>query len=106
MKTIKEFSHQSFKKIRHRKNIKKNDIDELLDQRRTLKQSQSEKSKQDLKNIEEKLSDLVSEKNFQTIQDEMNKISDKDGKINSSNIWKVKSKLCPKVREPSMVKKD
>ena len=35
----------------------------------------------------------------------MNKITDKDGKVNSSNIWKVKTKLCPKVREPSMVKK-
>ena len=59
-----------------------------------------------LNKIETKLADLCSEKNMQILNEEISNIDSEDGGINTQRFWKLKKKLCPKIREPPSAKLD
>ena len=53
LKELNEISHQCFKKIRVKTESKKDEIDSLLDNRRTLKKSKNKEDKKKLEDIED-----------------------------------------------------
>ena len=106
IKTINDFSFQCFKKIRSKKPVKVDDeILELMEERRILKVSKKDSDAQKLRNIEDILAEKVGESNFRKIQEDMKEISHEEGK-NKGKIWKMKRKLCPKIRDPVIAKID
>ena len=52
------------------------------------------------KHIEEELADKYAESNRKYIQEEIDGIKCEEGGINSGKLWKLKKKLCPKLRDP------
>ena len=87
----------SFKKIRMSQ--KEDDSEDLHEQMRNLKSKTDEKSKARLQEILEKIAQDA-RKNFETVRLEINKIRTNENGMNSKKLWKMKKKLCPKIRPP------
>ena len=98
---LNKILHKCFKKIRVAKGKKKspNQVDDLLDRRRLLKNSINPNDRKELEDIEERLANLLGEEYLQTIEKEMEEIRLDDGKVNTQKIWQMKKKLCPKIKD-------
>ena len=75
--------------------IKEEDI--LYKMQKELKKENDEGSKKELKKVEEKLVNLKSDDLFKVVKDEIEKIDCESGGFNSGHLWKIKSKLKPKL---------
>ena len=62
-----------------------------------LKKENDEESKKELKKVEEKLVNLKSDDQFKVVKEEIEKIDCESGGFNSGHLWKIKSKLRPKL---------
>ena len=71
--------------------------DILYKMQKELKKENDEESKKELKQVEEKLVNLKSDDRFKVVEDEIEKIDCEFGGFNSGLLWKIKSKLKPKL---------
>ena len=99
MKVLNKICHRSFNKIRI-KDIPNKDIARLFDKRRALRTKEDNKSKEELKYVEEELADKCAEANFIKIREEIKNISCDDGGFNAGKFWKLKKKLNPRAQDP------
>ena len=65
-----------------------------------MRSKNDEKSRNDLKEVEEKLAEKCAETNYKKIKEEIANIDCEEGGINSGHLWKLKKKLSPKCRDP------
>ena len=113
-KVLDDSLHQCFRKVKVGKPMKNTEIDELLKQKSKLKIiiskniSQEEKSKAELKlnQIEEKLSKLSSSRNLKIVAEHLKLLEDNGGKFSQTGMWRLKTKLWPKPKDPPMAKFD
>ena len=90
------------------KNFRKNRVNhkqdeeemKLLDRRRDLKDKLDKESKNELKDINEKLANMAKE-TFTKLQKEICDAKENGTKMNAQKIWKMKKKLCPRARDPA-----
>ena len=106
LKNLNKIFYQTFKKIRVCPSNRLNEVDILMGKRIKLKNRNDDASKKELKDIEAKLVEMCAAKNMEIIKDEIDKLGDKDGGVNMSGFWKLKSKLFNKYKEPSAAKLD
>ena len=99
VKSLNKICHQSFQKIRI-KDIPNKAISRLFDKRRHLRTKNDNKSKEDLKAVEEELADKCAEANFVKIREEIKDISCDEGGFNAGKFWKLKKKLNPRAQDP------
>ena len=114
MKLLQNSIKKSFTKIRIRKNNKKDEMQEKMKERKDiLKKIHNSKSATERFHLEDKVKDIEREiseeqrqKQIQRIQDQISAISDADGRVNTSGVWKLRKKLCPKPLEQLTAKMD
>ena len=99
IKKLNECIYECFHKVRI---TERNDpeIEELFAKRKILRSKDDEKSKDELKEVEEKLADKCAEKNYNKIKEEIANIDCEEGGIISGHLWKLKKKISPKCRDP------
>ena len=96
MKRLNGMLHQCFKKIKIKENsIKEEDI--LYKMQKDLKSENNVESKEKLRKVEEKLVKLKSNDLHKIVKEEIEKIDCEAGGFNSGHLWKIKSKLQPKM---------
>ena len=111
--------HRCFEKIRIRpkrfNTQGKNDdisvkLKELSDMEKVLNSGTSEaeiiSAKIKKGQIESQIYELVAEKNAKIVSEQVTSLDSIDGKFNQISMWKVKSKICPRPRDPPTAKKD
>ena len=99
VKGINKCIRKCFQKIRITDRPNK-EIEDLFNQRRSLRVEKDEESKLKLEEVEKKLADLCAQNNFEKINDEIKNIDCEEGGLNSSHLWKLKKKLSPRCRDP------
>ena len=52
------------------------------------------------------MSQKISEKNALKISEQISELSVGQGEFSQAGVWKVKSKICPRARDPPMAKRD
>ena len=104
MKKLEGFIAVNFRK-RRVKSDKTNKDDSLYDRMRTLKNKDDKESKEELVQVMEAIG-AASEENFLKLKDELNKIKPDGGKLDKRQIWKLKKKLCPNLRDPPCAMND
>ena len=95
---------QSFKKIRITNYKKLSVSDQLMNERQQLRgrlkietDSQSlEQIRTLIQSVEDKLSNLMAEENVKKVRDNLSSLSNTDGTMAVSGIWKIKKKIFPK----------
>jgi hypothetical protein len=98
LKKLNECVHKCFSKVRITERTDK-EIEELFVKRKILRSKNDEKSRNDLKEVEEKLAEKCAETNYKKIKEEIANIDCEEGGING-HLWKLKKKLSPKCRDP------
>ena len=88
----------NFKKSRKTEN-KDIKTKELFDRRRILKTKDDQESKNKLARVEDEIAEHTN-KNRNIIKEELNKMKENEGGLNSNKLWKMKKKLCPNARDP------
>ena len=73
---------------------------------KTLKNKNDEKSKEELKTIENELVDKYAENYFKKINEHVGNINCLDGNMNSGSLWKLKKHLFPQSRDPPTAMQD
>ena len=81
--------HRNFKKIRITGKKEDDDIQKLLANR--LNGNEDELN-------QDKISNLIYERNRKLIMDQINSTADMSGNLSRVKMWKVKQKVCPKVK--------
>ena len=117
LKTLNQTFHRAFTKIRikpqksllhSRKNCK--NLREKTDLEKIIKNSESketiEAARHKLEEVELRIYKEISEKNMKLVTEHMAKLDSFDGKFNQLGMWKIKSKLFPRPRDPPTAKKD
>ena len=69
---LQDILHQSFNKIRQKSKTKESEVDQLLKERRLLKNRSDPVSKQNLAKIEDKLAEKCAVRNLNIIKNEIN----------------------------------
>ena len=72
----------------------------MFQKRRTLRNKADDKSKAELKNVEEELANRCAKDNLAKIAEEIAGIECDNGGTNSGKLWQLRKKLCPKSRDP------
>ena len=107
--------HKNFKKVRvRRKPPTKNPIQIKLDARRelktklntTLKCAERHELEDKLNELEEDISRESSQIHKERVFSHIQQITNEDGHINTTNVWKLRKKVCPKPSEQLTAKKD
>ena len=114
MKMLQNSIRSSFTKIRIRENYKKDEMQEKMKLRKDfLKKIHNSNSAKERFELEDKIRDLEKEiseehkeKQIQKIHEQLDAISDSDGRVNTSGAWKLRRKLCPKPLEQLTAKMD
>ena len=96
LKSLNGVLHKCFKKIKIKDNVV-NQEDILYAEQKELKGKGDTESKNKLANIEEKLVTLKSNDLFNIVKAEIENIDCEAGGFNSGHLWKIKSKLKPKL---------
>ena len=65
-----------------------------------LKNKTDDKSKDELKNVEEELANKCAKDKITKITEEISGIECDNGGTNSGKLWQLRKKLCPKSRDP------
>ena len=71
----------------------------MYEKMRVLKNKKDDESQTELAKVIEAIAEYA-ENNFQKVKDELSKLKTDEGKLNQRQIWKLKKKLCPKLRDP------
>ena len=104
-KNLNSIFHQTFRKIRVNKPIKKDKISELIEKRNNLKKNLAEIKKAGdddettqnaLNDVEKVISDSCAEDNLKLVVENFGHLSSTDGSVNSNGIWKLKKRIFPK----------
>ena len=111
LKTLNQTFHRAFTKIRikpqksllhSRKNCK--NLREKTDLEKIIKNSESketiEAARHKLEEVELRIYKEISEKNMKLVTEHMAKLDSFDGKFNQLGMWKIKSKLFPRPKDP------
>ena len=114
MKLLQGAIRRSFKKIRIRRNNKKSEIHEKMKLRKDLlkriqntnRTSERFELEDKVKDIEEEISNEYRQKQVQKIQEQLSTISNTNGSVSTSGVWKLRKKLCPKPMEQLTAKMD
>ena len=106
LKRIEGCKHQSFKKFKYKEDKENQEILELFDRRRVIRNKDDEASKKELKLIEDELATKCAEENYKKIMDEIKDIESDEGGFNMGKLWKLKKKLCPYKSNPPTSMKD
>ena len=118
-KSLDNLFHSSFKKIRIRK---KGTFDsrlssshdllfaekvKLLNQLKcVINEDEKTTVKKKLEHIEFEIYKEVANRNAKIVVDQLNNLDLLDGSFNSTGMWKIKSKLFPRIKDPPTAKKD
>ena len=118
-KTLDDVLHQCFDKIRIRskgpqKNPKKSEIQIKMEERTELKacligvkcKLLATILKQKIQDVEDFLTDQISDKTAKKISDQLGGLTLGDGGFSQTGFWKIKSKICPKNSDPPLAKRD
>ena len=117
-KVLKDKIHQSFRKIRidkAKKNLRKSEIDIKIDERNKVKNelmntnialAQKQSLEMKINELNETISDLCGQKNAKIITDQVQNLSDTEGRFSRSNMWQIKKKLCPRILPLPIAKRD
>ena len=91
--------HKCFRKIKlsDKQNL---ELESLFKKRNDLRAKNDEKSKNELKHVEEELAHKCAKENYEKIKDEIDGIKCKEGGFNSGKLWKLKKKFFPHSRDP------
>ena len=115
MKLIQKTIRRSFKKVRIRPhNNKENSIQNKMKQRSDLQKNiKNSKSvierhalEDKLKELEESISQEHKQKQIKRLEDHLNAITDQEGKVNTTGVWKLRRKIFPKQHDQLSAKKD
>ena len=99
IKALNQCIRKCFKKIRITDKPNQ-EIEDLFDQRRILRNKKDETSIKDLEAVESKLAEKCAKENYQKIMEEVELIDCEEGGVNSNHLWRLKKKLSPKCRDP------
>ena len=116
-KTLNDAFHTCFKKMRIKSKSTQDNSSEIqagLDSINLLKLTmnsthcpeQKKKIESKLKEAEEKVTNMMAEKNVEIVNQQLSQLSSIDGNFNQTKIWKMKNKLLPRPKDPLMAKKD
>ena len=98
MKRLNGCIANNFKRIRVNKHNTKHN-DSLYDKRRNLKNKEDAESKEELIKVNKAIAEYQAA-NFEALKEELDKIKKNvKGKIDSKQLWKLKRKLCPTIRD-------
>ena len=91
--------HKWFRKIKltDKQNL---ELESLFKKRNDLRAKNDEKSKNELKHVEEELAHKCAKENYEKIKDEIDGIKCEEGGFNSGKLWKLKKKFFPHSRDP------
>ena len=116
MKTLWNTIRCCFKKIRIRdgkytgknENLKKIEERKLLLQKLqiTTKPAERHTIEDQISKIEEEITDEYKDQQIKKIEEQLQIITDADGKVNTAGAWKLRRKICPKPIEQLSAKKD
>ena len=98
MKKINGCVAACFKKRRVVVN-KNTKVETLYDRMRALKGKEDSRSKTELDEVMKKIADNA-ENNFKKLKKELDGIKADSGKLDKNKIWKLRKKMCPKIRDP------
>ena len=76
------------------------ELDYLFKKRKELKIKHDDKSKEELKKVEEELANRCANDNYEKIKDEIEGVKCEEGGVNSGKLWKLRKKLFPNSRDP------
>ena len=99
LKRLNGCIQESFKKVRISEK-KNEEIEALFHRRRLLRNKDDEKSKDELKEVEEELADRCAKDNYKKIADEIAGIECDTGGTHIGKLWQLRKKLCPNSRDP------
>ena len=68
--------------------------------------TEKKKAEDRLEEVEKFLIENCAAKNAEIVKQHINDIQKEDGNFSQLKLWKLKQKLCPKVPDPSMAKRD
>ena len=117
-KVLNQTFHQCFRKVRITNNPKKVDMEDELQKNLFLKTRFTDFLKyaksdfgrgiaeQMLIKVEERISHLSAQKNKKTVTEHISNLQTLNGSFSNLGMWKLKSKLLPRPRDPPMAKKD
>ena len=105
-KTLNGTFHKAFRKIRHTNKKKPTEVSEILGQRREIikkmkncSEEESECLQDALNKIEDKVCDMIADKNHAKIVDNFKSLTDQSGLLNTQGMWNIKRKVFPKNKE-------
>ena len=115
-KSLNGCIHKCFDKIRISSGgkIGSNPIQEKMKLRTELKifvkncscQIEKKKAEDKLEEVENFLTENCAAKNAEIIKEHIREVEREDGNFSQLKMWKLKKKLCPKIGDPPMAKKD
>ena len=116
-KTLDDALHQCFKKIRiTSKNRAKipceiqNQLDRILNLKLCISNATCKLLKESisfqLEDAEEKVTNLMAERNTELVNQHISQCTSTDGNFNQVGLWKLKSKILPRPNDPPMAKRD
>ena len=104
--TLNKYFHKTFKKIRFNGKVKETPVTKLMDLRRETVQNlkkcddyQKEELENKLSEVENEIADMVAEENRIKVVENLEKLSDTDGLVNTNGMWNLKRKIFPKNKE-------
>ena len=113
-KSFDDILHQCFKKVKVGNRNKKSEISELLKRKAelTVYLNKNEKKhevievRNEIKKIEEQISNLISLRNVSLVQDHVQNLENLEGNYHQLGMWRLKNKLISKELDPPMGKLD
>ena len=105
LKRLNGCLHKCFKKIRVT-NPENKEVNKLFEKRRILRTKLDDKSKKELLNVNQKLSEKCAEENYKKIMEEVKGLECEKGGLNAGKLWKLKKKLCPRGPDPPTAMED
>ena len=99
LKRLNGCIQQCFRKIRITEKTN-GEIETLFQRRKLLRNKKDDKSKEELKNVEEELADKCAQDNYEKIVEEISGMECESGGVHPGKLWKLRKSLCPKSRDP------
>jgi exonuclease III len=115
LKELNNTIHTCFKKIRIRQNHSpRNETLTKIEERKNLLKklpnikspTERHETEDQISKIEDEISDEYRKQQLKKVEDHLNTITDKNGKVNTAGAWKLRRKVCPKPLEQLSAKKD
>ena len=99
LKKLKGCIAMCFKKVRINNKEKKDKTQKLHEKITYLRNNKDRENKEDLEQVIKDLA-IQAETNYKKVKEELNKVKNNKGGMNSKQIWSLKKSLCPKSRDP------